>query len=314
MSSDGRDHWDDEPRIELRGDPAYRQGGADYGAEHYYEEEAPQQRTPVRRFAPFRFALAGLALLVFAALLLYAYSWGTGRSDPEELPLIAAPAGVEKEPPSDPGGMEVRYQDSMLLNPGAAPEGGIEQLLPPPEEPQPRERLAAEPEPEPTSSQVAPSEPAEQQGEASAEAAPSMADEPIVEEALEPEAPAAAAEAPGDPAAESAPEEAAATPETAEPQPAPQAEAPVAEATSGDFMIQLASAGDRDAIQGEWTRLQERHPEQLARLQLHIEQADLGERGIFYRLQAGPLSSREAADSLCGQLQARQQDCLVRAR
>lgn len=326
MASDGGNHWDDEPRIELRGDPAYRQRGLDYGAEPYYEEEVPQEQLPQRRFTPLRFALAGLALLVFVGLLLYAYSWGGGDPAPDELPLIAAPAGVEKEPPSNPGGMEVPYQDSMVLNPGAAREEGVERLLPPPEEPQPRESLTAS-DPEPQASEPAEAAIAAGQGAPAPQPDGSLQGSEIAEEPLpapeEPmveEAPAAAAalpseskpEEPAEAASEPAKEEPAVETATAEPA-APAAPAS-ASATSGAFMIQLASASNRDAIQGEWAKMQQRHPGQLGNLQLHIEEADLGERGIFYRLQAGPLASREAAEGVCAQLKAQQQDCLVRAR
>ena len=39
---------------------------------------------------------------------------------------------------------------------------------------------------------------------------------------------------------------------------------------------------------------------------------DLGNnRGTFFRLQAGPLDSRDAAEALCAALKARNLDCLV---
>src|SRR5690625_4251894 len=99
MTSDGGNHWDeDEPQIELRGDPAYRQGGMAYTAGGY-DEESPGQAPRSRRFGPLRFALVGVALLVLAGLIVYAYSWGTADPSPDELPLIAAPSGAEKEPP-----------------------------------------------------------------------------------------------------------------------------------------------------------------------------------------------------------------------
>lgn len=322
MASDGGNQWDDEPRIELRGDPAYRQRGVDYGAEPYLEEEVPQQTAPVRRFGPLRFALVGVALLVFAGLIFYAYSWGSGDPDPEELPVIAAPAGVEKEPPSNPGGMEVPYQDSMVLNPQAAQQGDdIERLLPPPEEPQPREPAATQPQPAETGGEPTAAAPAEEEAAEPETAAPEVTEETVVPETPTPDMqePGAAAEQEAEP---EAPQAEPAETETAEPEPAPaeeeaapaEPEAPAAAATSGSFIIQLASTSNRDAVEGEWANMQRRHPEQLGNLQLHVEQADLGERGTFYRLQAGPLSSQEAADSLCAALQAQQQDCLVRAR
>lgn len=321
MASDGRNHWDEGPRIELRGDPAYRQRteAEEYGAEP--EAEVGPARGGRGRFGPLRFALVGLLLIGFGGLVLYAYSWGTGDPAPEELPVVAAPEGPEKERPESPGGMEVPYQDTMVLNPGGQPEEGVERLLPPPEEP----RLPA-PEPEP--SQTA--ERTDAPDTSADEPAQPAAEQPTATEGANEQAPAEEIEVseaplPGEAEPEAAPAEEAADPE---PQPAPEEpqqnaaaepaepetqEAPAA-AAEGAFMVQLASASNQEAVEREWTRMQERHPEQLGGLSLNVERADLGDRGVFYRLQAGPLSSRDAAESLCAELKAQQQDCLVRAR
>ena len=83
------------------------------------------------------------ALLVaglFVAVILYAYSWSVNtRPDTSaEVPLVEAEPGPEKVKPEDPGGMDVPYQDQLLLNQGkgAASAGEVERLLPPPETPQ----------------------------------------------------------------------------------------------------------------------------------------------------------------------------------
>ena len=330
MASDGGNQWDDEPHIELRGDPAYRQRGVDYGAEPYMEEEVPQHRPPARRFGPLRVGMVGLAVLLFAGLIFYAYSWGTSDPDPGELPVIAAPSGVEKEPATNPGGMEVPYQDSMVLNPRAEQGDDVERLLPPPEEPQPREtaqqpagasaQSTAGEETQPADPDAQPGAPAAGGQEDVATQGATTSD--VIEETAVPERPTPEMQEPGTLAEQQAePEAEPAETATTEPEPQPEVaeeeatpEAPAAAATSGSFVIQLASASNRDAVAGAWASMQQRHPEQLGNLQLHIEEADLGDRGVFYRLQAGPVSSREAADSLCAALQAQQQDCLVRAR
>ena len=45
--------------------------------------------------------------------------------------------------------------------------------------------------------------------------------------------------------------------------------------------------------------------------ELTVQEVDLGERGIFYRVQAGFFPERAGASALCRALKARQQDCLV---
>ncbi|MGV6802482.1 MAG: SPOR domain-containing protein [bacterium] len=43
-----------------------------------------------------------------------------------------------------------------------------------------------------------------------------------------------------------------------------------------------------------------------------VERADLGERGIYYRLRIGPFTSSDAAKNWCNDLKAQGQDCLVK--
>jgi len=38
---------------------------------------------------------------------------------------------------------------------------------------------------------------------------------------------------------------------------------------------------------------------------------DLGEKGVFYRVQAGPLADAAAAERLCAELKERKQGCIV---
>ncbi len=60
----------------------------------------------------------------------------------------------------------------------------------------------------------------------------------------------------------------------------------------------------------EWTRLQKANKDLLGGLELQVQTAKLS-KGTFDRVQAGPLPNRAAADSLCGTLKSRKQDCLV---
>lgn len=75
--------------------------------------------------------------------------------------------------------------------------------------------------------------------------------------------------------------------------------------------IQLGSLRSKALAEREWKRLVSRHGALLQALTLHVKQADLGARGIFYRVQAGPLESVQAANGLCRQLESRKVGCLV---
>jgi cell division septation protein DedD len=80
---------------------------------------------------------------------------------------------------------------------------------------------------------------------------------------------------------------------------------------SGAYVVQLAALRARAGTRPAWTRLQRAHPMLLGDKELTVQEVDLGERGIFYRVQAGSFPDRAGASALCRALKARQQDCLV---
>lgn len=111
---------------------------------------------------------------------------------------------------------------------------------------------------------------------------------------------------PGDPAPHPATE--------AEP-PAAAAPAPILPtATSGTFLVQLGAFGSERAAETGWDTMANRHRAALTGLSRDIQRADLGARGIFYRLRAGPFDTRGEADGTCRALKAAGQDCLVVTR
>lgn len=80
--------------------------------------------------------------------------------------------------------------------------------------------------------------------------------------------------------------------------------------TPGEHYVQLASVTSMSGAEGEWGKLQKSFS-QLAGMQHRVQAADLGERGIYYRIQAGPMS-KESADALCGEIKAQKPGgCLV---
>jgi len=77
--------------------------------------------------------------------------------------------------------------------------------------------------------------------------------------------------------------------------------------------VQLASLRSPDAARDEWIRLKRDNPDLLGKLTAVAVRADLGERGIYYKIEVGPLASKDAASRLCGQMRQRDLDCqLVR--
>ncbi len=49
----------------------------------------------------------------------------------------------------------------------------------------------------------------------------------------------------------------------------------------------------------------------LGDLTLAVQRADLGDRGIFYRVRSGPFPNRATAQDLCAQIEAAKLACLV---
>jgi len=71
----------------------------------------------------------------------------------------------------------------------------------------------------------------------------------------------------------------------------------------------LREANDK-AVMSTWSRLSRKHI-QLSGLKPSVSEVDLGPKGVFRRLRAGPFQSREAAYSTCQALQAVNQKCFV---
>ena len=67
----------------------------------------------------------------------------------------------------------------------------------------------------------------------------------------------------------------------------------------------------QEAAKSEWQRLSKKHNSLLGQLSLNVVRADLGNKGIFYRLRAGPIADLTAAKTLCQALVKQKVGCLV---
>ncbi len=80
---------------------------------------------------------------------------------------------------------------------------------------------------------------------------------------------------------------------------------------AGAFRIQLTAMRSATAAEAEWRRLKRRHRDLLEALRHRVQRADLGAKGVFYRLQAGPLADAGRAKGRCETLARRNVRCLV---
>lgn len=78
--------------------------------------------------------------------------------------------------------------------------------------------------------------------------------------------------------------------------------------------VQIGSFRSASDATSAWDKTAAAHQELIGQRQPYIVEADLGERGIYYRLQVGPLHSANEAKTLCNALKARGQDCIIAAR
>ena len=80
--------------------------------------------------------------------------------------------------------------------------------------------------------------------------------------------------------------------------------------STGGWRIQLASAKSEDVAKSTWAKLQAAHGDVLANLRMQPTRVDLGDKGVWYRVQAGPLDEKQA-HGVCGTLKSRKADCVV---
>jgi hypothetical protein len=79
-----------------------------------------------------------------------------------------------------------------------------------------------------------------------------------------------------------------------------------------EFKVRLAAYRSIENSRKGWDILRSANSDLFRDLQPSLYRIDLGpEKGIFYRLEAGPLTDRIAASALCATLRARKFDCLV---
>jgi cell division septation protein DedD len=233
-------------------------------------------------------------LLIVAVGALGGGSWWAYRSDepravPGNVPVIHSDTAPVKEAPTDPGGMVVPDQDSVLLNNPSHATPKVEELLPPPEAVLPRPTAPAKPTPSPSASTAMAAAPAA--AVASPPAVPPAAPPPPVP-------PAQVAVAPPPPV-------------TAPSPPPPQPPAATPQAMGKGFRLQLGALKTEDAAKQEWLRLQKAQPDVLGKLTLAVSRIDLGDKGTYYRIQAGPITDSTQAMQACAMLKSRNVGCIL---
>ena len=84
--------------------------------------------------------------------------------------------------------------------------------------------------------------------------------------------------------------------------------------SNGPYVAQLAALQSEAAVGPAWRRLSSRAPRLFERAQLDVERADLGPRGVYFRVRAGYFPDRANAARFCERIRRMGQDCIVAAR
>lgn len=231
----------------------------------------------IRRTLTIAIALGALG--GFAAIVLNAWNGGQPPADDKAAPVIKAEPAPTRVRPQTPGGMEVPNQDKQIYGRITTGDGQpqVERLIPPPE------ANVARPPPPPAPSAAAPVAPLPP---------PDAAKEAVPEPPAAP--PAAAAPEPPKPAAAPSP-----PPQTAARPPA------------AGWRVQLAAVRSEEAARKAWADLSKRHADLFGKLDSNVVRADLGQKGVYWRLQAGPVADAAAARALCDRAKQRKVGCIV---
>ena len=274
-----------------------------------------------------RARFGGIAKAVAAALALAVLAWGvryggdyfgTPAAPPGPVPVIGPDAGPVKVLPDNPGGMNVPDQDKVILNGGNA-QPKVEQLLPPPETPlaSPGVQPPVAPPPvaplaPPQASQIQSTPPQNQQStspppqqtspppqQTSPQPQP-IAPPPVVTSTVpRPAAPAQAIVPPPPPKP---------VMPSATPAPPPAAALPPGKG----YFLQLGALRSVEAAQASWTELKAAQPDILGSLPANAVKADLGpDRGVYYRVMAGPIADETSATQSCNTLKERHVACIL---
>ena len=83
---------------------------------------------------------------------------------------------------------------------------------------------------------------------------------------------------------------------------------------SGPYVAQLAALQSPEAVQPAWARLSSRAPSLFGPARLDVQRADLGQRGVYFRVRAGYFADRANASRFCERIRQMGQDCIPVAR
>lgn len=80
---------------------------------------------------------------------------------------------------------------------------------------------------------------------------------------------------------------------------------------TGTFLVQISALRSREAADAEWGKATRARPAMFRGAEKSVQRADLGQKGVFYRLRVGAFESRADASEFCDALKADGGQCIV---
>lgn len=259
---------------------------------------------------PLLIVIALLVLAAFGGVVWLAYSQGVQRGRADAPRMIVAAPGPTKEAAAEPSDAT----RSLKIYQQPAPADDETDSVPPSSE-------AAKPTVTPmaTKPEIKPSSPAVTKPTVSAPVETPKAETKPTVTAMKP------AQVETKPAAtkpiETKPVETNATAKPVEkaalPPPAgtpaetkPAEKAPAAAGAGGAYVLQIGAYKSREEADAAWKSFKSKHPV-AGGYSEDVRKADLGDKGIWYRLRIGSFADKAAASSFCDKLKADGGSCLI---
>jgi hypothetical protein len=243
---------------------------------------------------PLLIVLALLVLAMFAGVVWLAYTQGVARGR-TETPVLTAQNGPARTAPQNAGGAQEPYKGFKIYEQPAPPDDAADATTTP-SVAAPAAKPAPVPAPSRPVAAVAPSPaaPASTSKMAAATPAPVKA----VPLAVKPPAPVMVKKV---------------LPPTAAPRVAAAKPAPVpAPATaSGAFALQIGAYKSPAEAEAAWKAYEAKHGALLAGASNEVQRADLGDKGIWYRLRLTGFPSKDVASAMCDRLKADGGGCFL---
>lgn len=272
---------------------------------HRMVRRRPIFSTPSRR----RRMRVGIVVGLFLGFVALAWAWAFQRGPStagSDVPVLAADPQPTREKPMNAGGMQVPDIDPLAFDSGRSPPR-VENILPAPEKPLPQP-IAEAPAP--------PSAPAATAGSQPAVSGPPQ--KPIQSAQADSAAPplkqvADASPPPpsSNPVLDVVQRPAVAPPPKPKPAVAREEAKPKPMAvTPGGYRLQLASLRSTADARATEERLRRTYGDVLGAVNFSIVPVNLGDRGTYYRVIAGPMSEGSASH-ICDSLRGRGAACLL---